>query len=256
MPKKINLNGNVYPNYEVIKYANYKNSAGSYMWECLCNCGKTFFVAAHEIKTQYVKSCGCKHERKKDHIGEVFGKLTIISKASAGGRKAPTTWNVKCECGTEKIVSYSALNAGVKSCGCWKKTYEWINTTNRKPLGVASRNRLLGGYKYSAKVRNMTWNLSDDLFNTITKQDCYYCGIAPYIEYKSKKMNGYYKYNGIDRVVNEIGYEPDNVVPCCKVCNIAKANMPKSVFLEWIHKVAIMHPDQDHLSNAPINELK
>ena len=32
------------------------------------------------------------------------------------------------------------------------------------------------------------------------------------------------KYNGVDRKFNKKGYEIDNVISCCKICNIAKNN--------------------------------
>ncbi len=38
-------------------------------------------------------------------------------------------------------------------------------------------------------------------------------------------------YNGIDRVNNEMGYEPLNVVPCCQECNFAKCKMSKDEFI-------------------------
>ena len=46
-----------------------------------------------------------------------------------------------------------------------------------------------------------------------------------------------YKYSGIDRVNSEKGYVKNNVVPCCKVCNIAKHNMSQNDFFNWINKV-------------------
>lgn len=54
--------------------------------------------------------------------GDVFGRLTIVSRAdvkvfASGARQQ--RWNVKCECGTEKIVAHSSLKSGLtQSCGC------------------------------------------------------------------------------------------------------------------------------------------
>lgn len=52
-----------------------------------------------------------------DLTGQVFGRLTVISRAeNKGGR---IYWNCKCECGNEKRISRNDLKRGsTKSCGC------------------------------------------------------------------------------------------------------------------------------------------
>lgn len=44
-------------------------------------------------------------------------------------------------------------------------------------------------------------------------------------------------FTGIDRVDNTRGYDPDNVVPCCRVCNRAKDVRTKDEFLSWAKRV-------------------
>jgi hypothetical protein len=44
--------------------------------------------------------------------------------------------------------------------------------------------------------------------------------------------------NGIDRVDNTKGYSVDNCVPCCRRCNVAKADMTPDQFLGWASLVA------------------
>jgi hypothetical protein len=46
-----------------------------------------------------------------------------------------------------------------------------------------------------------------------------------------------YAYNGIDRVDNFKGYEIDNCVPCCYICNYAKRDMSKDQFLAWVKRI-------------------
>jgi hypothetical protein len=53
----------------------------------------------------------------------------------------------------------------------------------------------------------------------------------------SKHSSGNYKYNGLDRVDNNRGYEKDNIVPCCETCNKAKLQMSLGEFLNWIKRV-------------------
>jgi hypothetical protein len=43
-----------------------------------------------------------------------------------------------------------------------------------------------------------------------------------------------FRYNGIDRIHNDIGYVEYNCVPCCIICNRAKNSMPYEDFVDWI----------------------
>jgi hypothetical protein len=51
-------------------------------------------------------------------------------------------------------------------------------------------------------------------------------------------LNGEFVYNGIDRLDCAIGYQPNNVVSCCAICNRAKGDMPFEAFIEWIIVIA------------------
>lgn len=43
---------------------------------------------------------------------------------------------------------------------------------------------------------------------------------------------------GLDRVDNFKGYYLDNIVACCRLCNLMKRDLPCEVFLEQCRKVA------------------
>ena len=51
-------------------------------------------------------------------------------------------------------------------------------------------------------------------------------------------MNGDFIYNGIDRLDNNEGYLPSNVVTCCKICNRAKHSLTVVEFLEWVRDIS------------------
>ena len=46
-----------------------------------------------------------------------------------------------------------------------------------------------------------------------------------------------YSYNGIDRKDNTRGYEPDNCLPCCGLCNRMKSALSYGDFMDWIGRV-------------------
>ena len=63
-----------------------------------------------------------------------------------------------------------------------------------------------------------------------------YCGNIPKNTYSRSK---YYKaaYNGIDRVDSTKGYTKDNVVSCCRSCNMAKAELTVTEFFKHIKQI-------------------
>ena len=82
-------------------------------------------------------------------------------------------------------------------------------------------------YKRGALKRNIVWKLTDEQTLKLIIEPCYYCGI---------KFD--YKTNGIDRVNNKLPYEPDNVVTCCKKCNLAKGGLTLELFLRATAEIA------------------
>lgn len=100
---------------------------GSFVtWECLCDCGKTTFVASGALLSGNTRSCGCiseenKRKRANDLTGTRFGKLVAIRPTDKRER-GRVVWECLCDCGETAFVSGDQLNSGlVKSCGCLKK---------------------------------------------------------------------------------------------------------------------------------------
>jgi hypothetical protein len=93
-------------------------------------------------------------------------------------------------------------------------------------------------YAQAAKKRNLSFNLSYDLFLEITQSRCYYCDAEPEMRPSHhKRWDFKFPMSGIDRVDSRKGYEKDNVVPCCTHCNRAKWDYDREDFLLWIKKV-------------------
>jgi Recombination endonuclease VII len=160
----IDITGQKFNRLFVISHDGF-DSVGQAMWKCQCECGKIITSRGNGIRHGKTKSCGCliveHNESQKDNrlnrVGERFGRLTIKSKAE-GHRKL---WNVVCDCGVEKVVSYSNLSIGsVASCGCLKK--EGNVTLDENPLQTKRR-------AYSIQGR---YGISLDQFeNLITAQN-------------------------------------------------------------------------------------
>lgn len=146
-------------------------------------------------------------------------------------------WDFRCDCGNIKSLNPTEVRYGhIKSGGCKKS--ELASKNQSLPEGEGAFRSLLRSYIKSSHNRNLEFNLSDDEFRHIIKQNCYYCGNSPSKKFKVKGRNHVaYSYNGIDRVDNNLGYILENCVPCCETCNFMKRVMGYEEFLEHIESI-------------------
>ncbi len=181
-----------------------------------------------------------------DLKGKVFRRLTVIKRVENNKRR-DSMWLCRCRCGTERIVTGYHLHSGwTKSCGCLRKESSAINgfkrgnpPSNKLKSGVSNMRRIIAGYKKSARIRGLKYNLTEEQFIKLTQQNCFYCGIKPNNICKqkpAKQSNGSYVYNGLDRIDNNKGYTVDNVVPCCKTCNRRKGKASLQEYKSWIKR--------------------
>jgi len=152
----------------------------------------------------------------------------------------PTTgesyWECKCDCGKiTKVTGYCLTSGNTKSCGCYHK----IRTRQlfSKPDSEIRVNRVLFDYRKRATQKGIDFKLTYNQFSNLLDLECYYCGASPKnsLVQHGKQLE---VYQGIDRKDNTIGYTPDNVVPCCIVCNKMKKVLSHDDFLLHIHRIA------------------
>jgi hypothetical protein len=171
---------------------------------------------------------------KDINIGTTYGRLTVLeySHFKQYNKSKSHYYKCICECGKETITALWGLKSGKsKSCGCYARDIKKLDD------GESAINRTLINYSSNAKNRGYDFNLTKDEFLEIVSKDCYYCSSTPSNKTSSKHNTGDFIYNGIDRVDNTLGYNYNNCVPCCKICNIAKHDMTSEQFIEWIAKV-------------------
>ena len=98
-----------------------------------------------------------------------------------------------------------------------KKRKEWYSENRDE---ILSKRRLWNltpegrykQYKYKAKERGLSFELSFEQFCGLWQKPCTYCGAS-------------IDTIGIDRVDNSIGYNIKNIVSCCFSCNTKKGQM-------------------------------
>lgn len=202
---------------------------------CKCDCGNEKVIRYDSLQYGWTKSCGC---LKFDNLaGKRFDRLLVKNEYKRIYRTSKSkiktlTWLCKCDCGKEKWVSAQNLKNGhTRSCGCYQKERRYLE------LYRASKNKCYATYKRQAGNKNREFGLTFDEFIEITSEKCSYCGAEPSNKFNSGLYNGTYIYNGIDRVDSSKGYVLNNCVPCCKICNIAKHNMSREEFIDWVSRV-------------------
>lgn len=181
-----------------------------------------------------------------DHTGQTFGDWTIVSRAAWVISKKPSSkgyfhrydrWLGKCVCGVEREIFGQSLRNGTShGCGCTKYK-EW---SQKLRIPDAAIKHLISRYRSSAKERNITWLLNNFQAALIMGSYCHYCGVAPNRLHKTK-LNSTIMTHGIDRVDSAIGYEFENCVPCCAMCNRMKSDFDKQSFIQQCARIVVYH---------------
>jgi hypothetical protein len=98
----------------------------------------------------------------------------------------------------------------------------------------------------SAKKRGIDFKLTRPEVIDLSLQNCHYCGAEPNNKTEVTKIlkDGTSRTytplfrNGIDRKDNSEGYEINNVVTCCKICNRAKNSMNYDDFVTHLNNLS------------------
>ena len=163
----------------------------------------------------------------EDLTGRQFGNKTVLKHAGKK-RGHKQVWLVQCNCGHKfELASQNAkIIQPCKKCAI-------------APLKVSARQATitvrLASYMSSVKKRSLSWGLTREQFETLVEGDCFYCGAAPKITRTGRQS---YPLNGIDRMVNSLGYFPENCVSCCECCNKSKLQFSVHEFIGKCQRVA------------------
>ena len=80
--------------------------------------------------------------------------------------------------------------------------------------------------------RGFTFTISLEEFIVFWNKNCFYCG---------DKIDGI----GLDRIDSNTGYEIENVVSCCRKCNMMKATSTYSFFINQCKKIVEHHNNNE-----------
>lgn len=208
------------------KYSKSNGKGYEYLFLIECrHCGKQKLVVS--LRTVKTKTCKCSYCEINNIINNIYGCYKVLSYDHTlyKNKRYCRFYKVQCiKCGKEYIKE--------KNLSQWSQ-YDRCKYCNSID-GNFGFSDLYADYKYSAKSRNIQWDLNFYEFLNIVTQDCEYCGQKPTI----RKQNCYEIYsNGIDRIDSQQGYTATNCVPCCTKCNYMKLNYPLQDFLDQIEKI-------------------
>lgn len=190
--------------------------------------------------------------KRLELTGKKFNRLLVLSFSSNLNNKH-SYWDCLCDCGKIVNVKGTHLKDGsTKSCGCYG--IEKRRKILTKEKGHSSWNLIYKSYIRKAKIRELEFNISFKKFKEICSLNCFYCNSSPKNFNAYLKENGeviskckndnsgtleraYIKVNGIDRVNPDKGYNLNNCVPCCSICNMMKLDHTKTKFFEHIEKI-------------------
>lgn len=162
-----------------------------------------------------------------DLTGQVFGRWSVVSYAGKGTSK----WNVRCECGTEAIVTGGNLKSGkTKSCGCLRVEVSRAKATKHGTLTNGAQTKTYSIWK-AMKKRCSNPRTTD--FSYYGGQGIQVCDrwVKSYAAFLSDMGECPGPDMSIDRIDGTKGYEPSN---CRWATRLTQAqNKPATRLIEF-----------------------
>lgn len=187
----------------------------------------------------------------KDRTGFRHGKLTVI-KRIASNDKGQNMWMCACECGNTINIAGKRLKAKncPKSCGCAIKAMIVQTRYDRHNPRESTIKAQYGTHCANAQTRGLK-PLSRQAWENVVFCPCHYCGETDSRSVgHSRKKNHHHltftpemeqayvvKMNGVDRIDSTKGYEEDNCVSACRMCNIMKNGYTETEFFQRIKRI-------------------
>lgn len=183
---------------------------------------------------------------KPGHVFSFLGtQVTLLKRFNTKDKNQRATF--RCYC-AEIFTTWlaSVANGRVRSCGCLRKKTAPKNarkiTDDPQRMEKTKHLMMFNIAKLGARSRQLEFTITREHVIVLMTSPCFYCNTPPFNKF-DKRYNDKgrtritFLYSGIDRLDSSRGYTPNNVVSCCKHCNLAKNSMSILEFKEWIKKV-------------------
>ena len=135
MPKALDLTGRKFGRLTAVKRTRSCAKNQGWLWECVCECGKTIERTVGVLNSGHVNSCGCLVSERGKALG-----MTNFRHGEGHGRKTKEyrAWTgIKERCCNEKHPNYKNYGGrGIKICARWKENYpEFLSDMGRANEG-------------------------------------------------------------------------------------------------------------------------
>jgi hypothetical protein len=177
--------------------------------------------------------------------GQKINRLTTISYNKG-------YWECLCDCGnTTKVITHYLISGNTQSCGCLRKEKAKENIKSTFPINTKYEPRITSARRIwrSYCENDIDCTLTFEEWYNISQQNCFYCSSEPknkhngFISKKDSseyaKDNGWFIYNGLDRIDNTKPHIIDNVVAACWNCNCYKRCLNLEDFYKQINNLKI-----------------
>ena len=168
--------------------------------------------------------------------GELLGSIRIVKIETAPyyGTGKNSTWYIgECEtCGKTRRIAQGHANrisSGTGTgCRCATRSTDYTSDLKHR----------YESYRRNAVSRNLEVEITYDEFAATTQLPCSYCGTEPEMrKSKAKRYEFWFPMSGVDRKDPQLGYYPDNITPCCTLCNRVKWDNDYETFIKHISKI-------------------
>lgn len=186
-------------------------------------CGKEKKTTYHAYNSKSQKNicqkCLCTENFKKNLIDltdKKFGRLLVLKKSDIQ-TSTDVSWDVICDCGTEKSVKGRHLNRGTTvSCGCYfsERASERITKGNKIRSGENHPNWNFDLPKHERNRRRTKTSRVVKLRNEVYKRDNYTCYIC---SKTNTSLNAHHILPWSK--FEELRYDIDNLVTMCTECH-------------------------------------
>ncbi len=182
----------------------------------------------------------------RDLTGLTFGSLVVTVQdgwyiAPKTGKRMPL-WRCHCTCGCgrERVSSGGTIQRRgrgpeAQRCG--------LRYPGEQIPGQAGKTAAWHGMIGGARTRGISVFLSREAFEAIITCPCFYCGRPPHLKRRRSATSdraeqgrelGACMTNTCDRIDSAVGYQDDNAVAACHICNVGKSDYSPAEWVEYL----------------------
>ena len=145
------LSGSVFGSLLAVKQVG-QNTKNQWIWECLCECGKTVLVVSDSLRRGHTQSCGCLRLKR------LRESITTHGHAAQGDHSITyTTWQVMLQrCENPKNPAYPEYGGkGITVCERWHTFEHFLKDMGERPSMHYSIDRISNNWGYDPS--NCRW---------------------------------------------------------------------------------------------------